>query len=264
MNTSISDTHEIRRMGLLLSLLFFIIPGALFGLMLYVVTPVLVASGMKSLYAQFLTDAFVYASLLVAAIIAYRFEGRAWTWPGLKDRFRLAPMNGRLWLWVLGGTVVGFIVYYLFTPLGNSLIAQGVIPIPAHIPAWLDPRITTSMVEKINVDAGGLRGNWLLFAMAAGTFFFNIVGEEFWWRGYILPRQELSWGKWTWLIHAVMWSVFFHAFKYWDLVGLLPAQLVFVYVVSRTKSTTVAMLLHIFTNISFPLFVLMGVLGVGM
>jgi membrane protease YdiL (CAAX protease family) len=264
MNASISAKHEIHRMGLILSLLFFIIPGALNGLALYVVTPLLVASGMKSLYAQLLTDSFVFASLLVAAIIAYRLEGRTWTWLGLKDRFRLTRMNGKLWLWVLGGTVVGFIVYYLFTFLGNWLIAHGVIPFPAHIPAWLDPRVTTPMVQKINMDAGGLRGNWLLFAMAAGTFFFNIVGEEFWWRGYILPRQELSFGKWTWLIHALMWSVFFHAFKYWDLVGLLPAQLVFVYVVSRTKSTTVAMWLHIFTNLSFPLFVLMGVLGVGM
>jgi membrane protease YdiL (CAAX protease family) len=189
MNASVSAKQEIRRMGLILSLLFFIIPGALNGLVLYVVTPLLIASGMKSLYAQFLTDSFVFASLLVAAIIAYRLEGRAWTWLGLKDRFRLTRMNGKLWLWVLGGTVVGFIIYYLLTPLGNRLIANGVIPIPAHIPAWLDPRVTTPMVEKINIDAGGLRGNWLLFAMAAGTFFFNIVGEEFWWRGYILPRQ---------------------------------------------------------------------------
>lgn len=112
--------------------------------------------------------------------------------------------------------------------------------------------------------AGGLRGNWLVFIMAAVSFFFNIVGEEFWWRGYILPRQELAFGKWTWLIHGVMWSVLFHAFKYWDFVGLLPAQLVFVYVASRKKSTTVSMWLHILTNVSFPAFVLLGVLGVGM
>ena len=173
-------------------------------------------------------------------------------------------MTGKLWLWTLAATVVGFILYYLFTPLGNWLIAQGFIPMPASLPAWVDPRVAGSFVEKFDMEAGGLRGNWMFFFMAATTFFFNIVGEELWWRGYVLPRQELSFGKWTWLIHAVMWAALFHAWKYWDVVGLLPAHLVFVYVASRTKSTTVSLWLHIFTNMSFPIFVLLGVLGVGM
>ena len=40
-------------------------------------------------------------------------------------------------------------------------------------------------------------------------FFFNIFGEEFYWRGYIQPRQEILNKKWTWLVHGLLWA-FWH------------------------------------------------------
>jgi membrane protease YdiL (CAAX protease family) len=251
-------------MGWLLSLVYFCVAGVLSIVAHHVVTPMLAANGMQPFYAEFIPGTIVLASLLASAIVAYWLEGRPMTWAGIKDRLRLTRMTGRHWLWVLGGTIVGFILYYLFSPLGSWLIVQGILPMPDSLPAWVDPRVGGSFVEKFNMEAGGVRGNWMFFFMAAITFFFNIVGEEFWWRGYVLPRQELALGKWTWLIHGVMWSALFHAWKYWDVIGMLPADLVFVYVVTRTKSTTVGMWLHIFTNVSFPIFVLLGVLGVGM
>lgn len=262
MSTGESSQGVIQPMGWRPSLLYFSVPAILSILANYVATPILVTGGIKPFYAQFIPDTIVLASLLIASIVAYRLEDRPLIWAGLKNRFRLDRMTGRKWFWVLGGTIAGFALFYLFGPLGTWLIERGLIPLPVSIPAWIDPRVTMSLVEKFNLEAGGLRGNWLVFILATTTFFFNIFGEEFWWRGYILPRQELAFGKWTWLIHAVMWSVIFHAWKYWDLIGLLPAQLVFVFVASRTKSTTVAILLHFLTNMSFPLFVLLGALGV--
>jgi membrane protease YdiL (CAAX protease family) len=117
-----------------------------------------------------------------------------------------------------------------------------------------------SFTERFNLTAGGLRGNWLAFMMTVIYFFFNIIGEEFWWRGYILPRQELAFGKWTWLIHGVLWASF-HVSRWWDIIGLLPAQIVFAYVAWRSRSTTVAIIMHILSNISMVTFVCWGVLG---
>jgi membrane protease YdiL (CAAX protease family) len=31
----------------------------------------------------------------------------------------------------------------------------------------------------------------------------NIMGEEILWRGTMLPRQELAFGKWAWLFHGI-------------------------------------------------------------
>jgi membrane protease YdiL (CAAX protease family) len=48
------------------------------------------------------------------------------------------------------------------------------------------------------------------------------VGEELWWRGYVLPRQELAFGRATWVIHGILWSVI-HLFMQptlWDTVRM--------------------------------------------
>ena len=42
---------------------------------------------------------------------------------------------------------------------------------------------------------------WVLLAWLP-LFFFNIAGEELWWRGYILPRQEQEHGSASTLVHG--------------------------------------------------------------
>jgi hypothetical protein len=54
---------------------------------------------------------------------------------------------------------------------------------------------------------------WLPF------FFFNIFGEELWWRGYIQPRQELLTKRYTWLVHGALWSLF-HIGIGWSVIFL--------------------------------------------
>ncbi|MFP4323970.1 MAG: type II CAAX prenyl endopeptidase Rce1 family protein [Anaerolineales bacterium] len=51
-----------------------------------------------------------------------------------------------------------------------------------------------------------------MLGVYAVSLFGNIIGEELWWRGYILPIQERAFGKWAWLINGLLWIVVFHAF----------------------------------------------------
>jgi membrane protease YdiL (CAAX protease family) len=53
-----------------------------------------------------------------------------------------------------------------------------------------------------------LRGNWGMALVYLAILVLNIVGEEFWWRGYVLPRQELAHGRWAWLVHGILWTLF--------------------------------------------------------
>ena len=75
---------------------------------------------------------------------------------------------------------------------------------PDFFPPVLDPRIRLSTAVLTDFVGAPLRGNWSAFILYAIVLSFNIFGEELWWRGYILPRQELSHGRFTWVVHGLM------------------------------------------------------------
>jgi membrane protease YdiL (CAAX protease family) len=131
------------------------------------------------------------------------------------------------------------------------------MPVAQSLPAFIDP-LNTASGDLYEQAAGGLQGNWWFLITSLAVLFFNILGEEAWWRGYILPRQELAFGKWTWLIHGLFWTAF-HAFKWWDLISLLPLCLGLSYVVCRFKNNTPGLIMHTlqkadFFIITLPLF----------
>lgn len=89
---------------------------------------------------------------------------------------------------------------------------------------------------------------------AAGSFganaiilFFNIVGEEFWWRGFLLPRMERAFGRHAWLLHGLLWNLF-HLFKWWDLLNLLPICLLISYFSQKTGRNWPALIAHLLFN----------------
>jgi membrane protease YdiL (CAAX protease family) len=140
------------------------------------------------------------------------------------------------------------------------LIRQGILPIPSTVPEFMNPTSMTNPMVAYNDAVGGLRGNWLPFIAMASVLVFNILGEEFWWRGVVLPRQELAFGKWTWVVHGVMWA-FFHIFKWWDVLNLLPICLALSFVSSKLKNTTTGIVIHGVTNGVALLSLLAGILG---
>lgn len=85
--------------------------------------------------------------------------------------------------------------------MSRWLIARGVIPIPAAIPDFMSPTSLTDPMLAYDAAVGGVRGNWLPFVGMLIVFVFNILGEELWWRGVVLPRQELAFGKGTWVCY---------------------------------------------------------------
>ena len=96
-----------------------------------------------------------------------------------------------------------------------------------------------------------LLGSWRIPVYYAVTMFvFNIGGEELWWRGYVLPRQELWFGKMTWVVHGVFWSAF-HLFMQpmlWDTVRMAISGVALAYVAQHTKSTWPGIVGHTFSN----------------
>jgi membrane protease YdiL (CAAX protease family) len=87
----------------------------------------------------------------------------------------------------------------------------------------------------------------------------NVLGEELWWRSYILPRQELCLGKWTWPVHGILWNLF-HSFFYWELLMLLPGCLAPSYVAQRSRNTWPGIIAHLANNVPGLILIIIGVL----
>lgn len=86
------------------------------------------------------------------------------------------------------------------------------------------------------------------------------LAEEFWWRGLILPRQELAMGKVTWMVHGLLWTLF-HLFWFWNTLLILPMCLAISLMVYQRKNTTPAIIAHFLINGVGVIPIVAGVLG---
>jgi len=256
-----SNSPVIKPLRLPQALLYFGIPSFVFILCVYILLPFLRELGMSEFVSYSLSLLLPLILMLAAALIALRLEGWSLTWGSVRERFRLRRLEARDGAWIAGSLLAMFVLAGIFGYISQLILATGAIPLPAHLSPLLDPRIEPSQaVEVVRKSLGpGYQGNWGLILLTIVLLFFNIIGEEFWWRGLILPRQELVHGKNTWLIHGMLWALF-HAFKYWQWLTLLPVTLILSYVAQRRQNTWPGIITHsIFNGLSLiPLIALVA------
>jgi membrane protease YdiL (CAAX protease family) len=205
------------------SLLFFLVPGLYALFSQYVLFPSLVQLGVSEEYAYNTALLTGFVLLFLATIIALRVEGWSLNWATVRERLRVRRMDANAWKWTLS-----FLVFYLLLGFLFNTIAQFVYEKLGFWPPDADIPLT-------NIP-------FLIIVLVA-----NILGEELWWRGYILPRQELEHGKRAWLVNGILWSLF-HMFKWWAVPFMLLRQWMLPFVVQRTKNTTPGIFIHFISN----------------
>lgn len=247
MNSRELTTKDIKIMPIGLVFLYFGVPSVGFVFCFYILMPLLTNIGILPYYSYFISMGFAMVALLIASFVFYRHENNPWKVKAFCRRFRIHKMNKTDWILLLIMLAYSFVVYFFIFPLLDKLIIGGIIPIPKSVPDWLNPSITGNTDELFNQAVGGIKGNWTAFVVFLVGLIFNIAGEEFWWRGYILPREEITFGKNAWVLHGILWA-FFHIYKYWDIPVLIILHLPFSYMVYRTKNTTTGILAHFVAN----------------
>ena len=243
------------------SILLFGIPCLVFTLFLFVIMPAAVASGATQFQGFHIGFMAPLALMLTAAFFAYRLEGRALTWAGVRERFRLHRPDRSTWLWT-AGLVIWLVLWMEFLPFNGMLRSAfdwlHFYDAPAGYASFMGG-LTDGKTQIL-----GLPFSWgLLLYYLAGMFVFNILGEELWWRGYVLPRQELAFGAKTWLIHGTLWALF-HFFYHTTLgvlVSYLPTTLAIAFVAQRTRNTWPGIIGHMVSNLMLPLLMLSRLLA---
>lgn len=245
-----AQTRELKPLPLYDAILYFGIPALVFVFSVYYFIPYFMGQGYTEFISYGLSLLIPLFLMLAASLLGLRMEGYSINWESIKQRFRLRKMDKTDWIWTGLSLVIMLVGAGIFGILGQVLVSNGIIPLPSKIPtALLDPTVDPANLTNVFLNALGpnVKGNWGLVLFTLVLLFFNIIGEEFWWRGLILPRQELTHGSNTWLIHGTLWALF-HAFKYWSVIGLLPVCLALSYVAQRRQNTWPGIITHFIIN----------------
>lgn len=253
-------TATLKPMGWKLSLLFFGLPALTLVAAYYGFRPWLEGLGYSDMVSYMAALCFPLILMFSVALMAYRFDGWTLTRAAFATRMRYPRLHLSDVLWGIVIAVAGLIGSGLLAQVSLWLIRNDFLSLPAGLPFFDHPLVTKSM-EVLNQSAGGqIRGQWSLLILFLVLYFFNIAGEEFWWRGYILPRQELAFGRFTWLVHGLFWAVF-HVFKWWAIPSLLPICLLIAYVSQKRQNNWAGLIAHAIVNgLAIP-FILAAVAG---
>lgn len=148
--------------------------------------------------------------------------------PKLKDILKRMRINGLSLadvFWAVGG--------FIFLSFLSFLIASFILPV-------FNVNPNPFFFQNMPLDKNHL---WIIYAWPL-FFFFNIFGEEFYWRGYIQPRQELLNKKFTWLVHGLLWA-FWHLPMGLNLIySAVPILFILPGIVQIRKNTSISIIIH--------------------
>jgi len=141
-------------------------------------------------------------------------------------------------------SVTGLLVVFVFTGI--------IFAVASLLQSYygVRPLSTTPWFMEIQAFRGT---EVLLLAVWLPMFFFNIVGEELLWRGYIQTRLQ---GKYAWLYCSLLWLVFHIPFGLDLMIMLVPVALVIPYVFEKTRNTMTGIFIHGLYN--GPVFVMVA------
>jgi membrane protease YdiL (CAAX protease family) len=194
--------------------------------------PRLVLVGIAPLAAWYLAGLAVFAPLLGAALVRSHRESTGS--PG--------AMAQRLWLRRPRPVELVRTALVLAGVLAGSAAVFWAMVHVARAYALPAPEVVPSFLQGLDLARG--TGTVALLLLWVPFFCCNILGEELFWRGYILPRQELAFGRYAWAINGVLWGMFHLPFGCPLLLLLLPILGLLPWLVQRYGNVWLGVIVH--------------------
>jgi membrane protease YdiL (CAAX protease family) len=200
--------------------------------------------------------------LFVLSMIIVRQEEGDLRWATVKRRLRLNtprdPRTGetrsRLWLWVIP-FLIAIVVWDVALRSSVTRVWVSLFPFIAEPPGYGFEAIFGSQ-EILN----RLVGAWWFFGLIVVNAIFNtILGEEFLFRGVLLPKMEGVFGRWSWVANGVLHGLW-HLHQPWGIAGSVIGS-VFLYAFPswRFRSTWLGVIVHSAQSVFFT-FLILGVI----
>jgi membrane protease YdiL (CAAX protease family) len=242
------NTQEIPQYNLWMILFMFIWPAALFMFLIHVVMPLFWTPEPGEFLPTwiFLTVAILgNGAELIVALVLLRREGYTLTLRGLRERARLRwPKGWKKWLLAIGVMVLAFALGMLLGPISKTVASiPGFVP-PEWWPPISNPNVEITSVEGMFPDVT-LAGNWIFFFIMFFVYggIFNIIGEELYYRSFLLPKMRGVFGRWDWVANGVLFALK-HIYQRWIYLGILPGALAFAFLGGPIGSVYLSMIAH--------------------
>lgn len=231
---------KLKKLGLLPSLSIYLGAALLMFLQTAFVIPYLSRiSGQETILFWFIVAGIgIFTPMIILGLAILRHEGFQINRQTITSRLRFRKLTRSDLIW----TLTGFIAVAALSGL-IMLLLEVIIGKFDHSPKFMTFEPLT-------------RGRYWLLLVWAPYWILNILGEEFIWRGVMLPRQELAFGKHTWIFHGFGWGLFHIAFGWKLLVTLLPLIFIQSFIVQKTKNSWTGVILH--GGLNGPSFIAIG------
>lgn len=230
-----------QQINLLQATITFGIATAYFFLLLFTLLPFLKSNFSFNLALYwFITGYFLFIPLFVYAVVMAKKEGNK-KYHQILQSLNIKGFSKKDWTYA----IIGLISAFIFTGLifwGSILLNK-----------YFGVRILTTVpwFMKMNPFQGVAK---LLLLVWLPMFFFNILGEEMLWRGYIQNRLA---EKHSWIFCSLLWMIFHLPFGTDLMIMLIPVIVIIPYVFHKTQNTLVGVFIHGMYN--GPVFILLAI-----
>ena len=220
--------NGLKKLGLISSFGIYI-PAAL---LMYFLTKYLIPylreiTGQETILFWFIVAGLgIFSPLIFTAIMILNSEGFKISRNTWIQRLRFRKITRKDIFWCIGGLIL--------VGVFSGIIMKGlefVIGKFDHSPAFMS-------FEPLS------KGRYWLLLVWFPYWILNILGEEILWRGVMLPRQEIAFGKNAWVIHGFGWGLFHIAFGWQLLITLIPLIFIQSYIVQKTKNSWIGVIMH--------------------
>jgi len=199
----------------------------------------------------------------VLCLIIVRKEEGDLRWATIKGRLRLNtpqdPTTGkarrRLWLWVIPVMIASAVWGVAMVPIVQKLWVS-IFPFLSE-PAGYN---FTALFKSQEIMRR-LVGAWWFFGLFVVMSVFNdLLGEEFLFRGVLLPKMEGVFGKWSWVANGVLFA-FYHVHQPWVIAENIVDGSILAFPSWRFRSTWMGVIIHSVENVFGGLLTLGIILG---
>ena len=128
--------------------------------------------------------------------------------------------------------------------------------------AWLFPALQPAQfMNTSQLASPEFQGQWWLLGVVLVSFIFNyFLGEEFLFRGILLPKMQGVFGKYDWVANAVLFGLY-HLHKPWMIPSVIVGSLAITWPARRFRSNWMAIVVHGVEGLFLLVMVLAVILG---